>query len=170
MTCKDTGTRTAPIQKIRFGIKGGGTEYHNTMNTATAKHNFPRAFAREYVKNGFNGTQAYLALRPHVTYGTAEVSAIRILGNTRTQEAMAEIVADIATPEEVKQVLSDYMRDKDPKVRASSVRAGEIDGKIHGIIRDGNNIQVNVGLGQVNDAVLAALARLETPVAIGEGK
>ena len=85
--------------------------------------NFQRAFVREYVKNGMNGTRAYLALRPNVTDNSAGVLAHRQLRLVKTRQAMAEIANEIATPEEVKQVLSNYMRDTDPKVRASSSAA-----------------------------------------------
>ena len=131
---------------------------------------FPRSLVRQYVKSNFNATQAYLALRPNSSVEAARVSAHRVLMSDNGQSAMAEIIDEIATPEEVKSVLSEYMRDRDPKVRASSVRAGEIVGKIHGLIQDGARIQVNIGLGQLDQAAMAALASLETPQAIGEGR
>ena len=137
------------------------------MNTV---NNFPRAFVREYVKNGFNGTQAYLALRPTVTENSAGVLAHRTLRLVKTMEAMAEITDSILTVEETKGLISKYAKDDRDNVRPSAVRSTELMAKVHKMIDDRALVQVNVGLGQVNDAVLAALARLETPVAIGEGK
>jgi hypothetical protein len=40
---------------------------------------FEIAFAKAYVHTGYNGTRAYLSLKPHVTYGTAAGEASAML-------------------------------------------------------------------------------------------
>lgn len=49
---------------------------------------FRKLFAREYVKNGFNGKRAYLTLRPHVTEKTASVNSSAL---AKTEEVQREI-------------------------------------------------------------------------------
>lgn len=47
-----------------------------------------KAFVAEYIKNGYNATQAYLAVRPGVTYTTAATTGAQYLGNPHIKEAI----------------------------------------------------------------------------------
>lgn len=51
-----------------------------------ATNNTEDSFVKAYVSNGFNGTQAYLSVRPDVTYESAGVAASRLLRDDRLQE------------------------------------------------------------------------------------
>ena len=115
------------------------------MNTVK---NFPRAFVREYVRNGYNGTRAYLALRPDVGEHSARVSATRTLARDSTRKAMEAIVANIATPEQIKARLTYFLEDSDAKVRPSAVRSAELLGKAQGWLVDRtDNVNTNKDLG-----------------------
>lgn len=47
-----------------------------------------KAFIAEYIKNGYNATQAYLSIRPEVSYETAATNAGRLLKNAEVIEAL----------------------------------------------------------------------------------
>lgn len=58
--------------------------------------NIQRTFCEEYVKNGNNGTQAYLnAYKSCKTEKTAGVNASRLLGNARIQEYIKELQEEL---------------------------------------------------------------------------
>lgn len=47
-----------------------------------------KAFVGEYIKNGYNATQAYLSIRPEVSYKTAQASASQYLSNPIIKQAV----------------------------------------------------------------------------------
>lgn len=49
-------------------------------------NNNQRTFAQEYVKNGNNGTRAYMKAYPDCTYETAKANASDLLTNTNVRE------------------------------------------------------------------------------------
>lgn len=51
-----------------------------------------RAFPVEYVKNGFNGTRAYLAIRPNASTETARVEASKTLAKHNVKKAIADLL------------------------------------------------------------------------------
>lgn len=53
-----------------------------------ASINIEQSFTKAYAANGFNGTQAYLAVRPNVTYETAATAASVLLKKPEVQEAL----------------------------------------------------------------------------------
>lgn len=66
-------------------------------------------FITEYLKNGHNGTQAYLALKPHVTSGTASVEASELIRKPHIIEYMQAIKDRMAAASELtKSTLIEY--------------------------------------------------------------
>lgn len=53
-----------------------------------ASNNIEQSFTKAYAANGFNGTQAYLSVRPKVTYETAATAASVLLKKPEVQEAL----------------------------------------------------------------------------------
>jgi len=51
------------------------------------------AFVREYVSNGYNGTNAYLKVKPNVGYDSASVTSTRLLSDDRIREAINSLQA-----------------------------------------------------------------------------
>jgi phage terminase small subunit len=47
-----------------------------------------RAFIAKYLSNGYNGTRAYLAIKPNASYDTARAEASRYLSHHCIQEAI----------------------------------------------------------------------------------
>lgn len=91
-----------------------------------------KAFADEYVSNGFNGLQAYLKIYPNVTEDTAKVSASRLL----TKDNIKGYVLDIQSKLEKKSLITkeDIIKDlleikdlykKEGKFSHNSIRAIE---------------------------------------------
>ena len=59
-----------------------------------------KLFISEYIRNGGNGTQAYLAIKPDVSVNSAAVSANRMLKRPAVQEALdREVEKTIASRE-----------------------------------------------------------------------
>ena len=76
------------------------------------------SFCNYYLSNGFNGTQAYLSVKPHVTYDSATVTSSRLLGLARVQDYIHSQVnkrsgtssANIATIEDAMTTATRIMR------------------------------------------------------------
>lgn len=49
-----------------------------------------RSFVNTYLSNGFNGTRAYLSIRPRVTYASATVQAANLLGKHSVKQAIED--------------------------------------------------------------------------------
>ena len=58
-------------------------------------NNNQRTFAQEYVKNGNNGTRAYMKAYPDCTYETAMANASDLLRNTKVKEYIEKLQAEI---------------------------------------------------------------------------
>lgn len=89
------------MQKPVVVAKNGGSAKLNGSDLT------PRMleFVRQFVANGKNGVQAALAAYPNQTYGSAEQTVNRLLGDRRILERIAEI--DV----EIEDTLLDVMRE-----------------------------------------------------------
>lgn len=86
-------------------------------------NNNQRTFAQEYVKNGNNGTKAYMKAYPDCTYETAMANASDLLRNTKVKEYIESLQAEI----EDKAIMSA----KERMEWLTKVVTGEIDEKIY---------------------------------------
>ena len=61
-----------------------------------------RAFAEEYMTNGFNSTQAYMKVYgPNIEYDTAKVNGSKLLTHTNVKLIIGEIKGEIAAKNEI---------------------------------------------------------------------
>ena len=59
----------------------------------TAVH---KAFIAEYLKNGYNGTQAYLKVRPRVSYDTARATGAELLAKSSVKEIVDKHMQELS--------------------------------------------------------------------------
>lgn len=103
-----------------------------------ALNNKQLAFIEEYFNNGFNGTQAYLAVYKGVSDETATVNASRLLGNAnvkaeierRQQENKLKYEID---REEIIEITKRIMKDNEKTMPPFSLKAIEILNKMGGL-------------------------------------
>lgn len=86
------------------------------------------AFATAYVGNGFNATQAVLAIKPQLTENSASVAAARLLDDDRTLEKVSAItertrqVMFESAERAIKSIWEREMQDPDPEIRAIGLK------------------------------------------------
>ena len=104
------------------------------MKELNNKH---KIFCREYVKNGLNGTKAYMKAYPNCTEETARINASKLLTKTNTQNYIKELQdkaesKDIMTTIQKKEFLTNMiLKDKDAN-RTDRLRALDILNKMDG--------------------------------------
>ena len=92
-----------------------------------------KAFAREYVANGFNASKAAKVVRPHLTPKSAREIGSRYLDDDIVK---AEIDKHILTPEEIKQHATKLALNG--KAETTQVRALELLARIHAMLTERN--------------------------------
>ena len=104
------------------------------MKELNNKH---KIFCREYVKNGLNGTKAYMKAYPDCTEETARINASKLLTKTNIQNYIKELQdkaesKDIMTTIQKKEFLTNMiLKDKDAN-RTDRLRALDILNKMDG--------------------------------------
>jgi len=86
-------------------------------------NNNQRTFAQEYVKNGNNGTRAYMKAYPDCTEETARINASRLLTNANVKEYIKELQNEVRK--------ETIMSAKERMEWLTKVITGEIDEKIY---------------------------------------
>jgi phage terminase small subunit len=103
-------------------------------------------FVAEYIKNGNNGTKAYLAIKPTVSPNSAAVSAHRLLQKTSVMNALEDIT-DKSKEEAIasKQYLINEAHEIGKEARSkgvygSALKAVEVKGKLNRVYEEGDHI------------------------------
>lgn len=106
-----------------------------------------KAFPRAYIENNFNGTKAYLALKPHVKPITATIEASNTLSKPNVQQALEALLEPLERPVSI---ISEAMRAARPdKIEWKDVHKFiETDLKLRGLLanKEGNKQNINVAL------------------------
>lgn len=122
-------------------------------------------FTDEYLKNGYNGTQAYLKARPNVTMGTAKAESCNLVKNPNFQQLLAKKRQKVTNKIDV-----DFNRWLEEMESLAFARVFKVDagakhkaletlGKITGIIQD--KVEMRHTFSPVDVAVtLAGLTRM----------
>lgn len=111
-----------------------------------------KAFAKEYARNGFNGTRAYLKVRPDVTVRSATVLSSRLLTRVDMDQVIGEVMG---SPDVLKEVTPEFVLGKIKSLAAEArrdsdkLKALELLGKWLNLFKD-KEIQNNLVL-QLND-------------------
>ena len=101
-----------------------------------------KAFSRQLASQGYsNATKAMQTVSPHLTYGSAAVQAHRVLNTDKGQEAMAEELAKIMSPEEVQEQITEIARNKDKDNRPYRVRTLELMARVHALLIDKSQVE-----------------------------
>ena len=113
------------------------------MNNAT------KLFCQEYVKNGMNGTQAYMKAHPKCTEETARRNASKLLTKTDVQQYIKELQGKtekkaIMSIEERMNWLTDIINSKE--CVSNRLKALEILNKMDGVYTQKLELQGNVRL------------------------
>ena len=100
-------------------------------------NNKQKIFCREYVKNGSNGTQAYMKAYPDASEETARINASKLLTNTNIQNYIKELQdkaesKEIMTTIQKKEFLSNMILNDEKANRTDKLRALDILNKMDG--------------------------------------
>ena len=98
-----------------------------------------KAFIDEYVKNGFNGTQAYLSVYPNSSEEAAAVSASELLRNPKVKEYLKKVQQtirekDLISKGEILEKLIHILNDSsaNPKLYNHAIKSSEVLSKMLG--------------------------------------
>ena len=100
-------------------------------------NNNQKIFCREYVKNGSNGTQAYMKAYTGCTEETARINASKLLTNTNIQDYIKELqdkseAKDIMTTIQKKEFLANMILKDIEANRTDKLKALDILNKMDG--------------------------------------
>ena len=127
-----------------------------------------KAFAREYVANGFNASKAAIKVKPGMTPGGARVRGSRYLADAAVQ---AEINKHILSPEEIKEHATHLALNG--KAETTQVRALELLARIHAMLTERNITELYQHVTEeelVKRAEQAVAALLASPQTLSPAK
>ena len=113
-------------------------------------------FARHYIANGYNATQAAKHITSGTSYAGARVLGSRMLTDSNVQAEIIRQTAAILTPEQVKERISALSDSADTD--SNKLRALELMGKVHALFIERNineNLNKNVSDESLDPSVVA---------------
>lgn len=117
------------MQPLAKSVSANNNSNHLIMSKREEVKDLERAaFATAYVDNGFNGKQAALAIKPHLTERSAEVMASDYLSTPEVQERVSAIteqtrqVMFASAERAIKSIWEREMQDPDPEIRAIGLK------------------------------------------------
>ena len=114
-------------------------------------NNQQKVFCQEYVKNGMNGTKAYMKAYSDVSEETARVNASRLLTNANVKKYIEELQNKkedkaIMSIQDRKKWLTDLISSKKEKSISNKLKALEILNKMDGVYTQKVEVQGDMNL------------------------